>query len=90
VSIHNVNPDQLIGALLANGWQIVGERRGLYKRLTLPTETGERHTFLVPLNPEYSDYEDLMGAVLSALERLWIDGQDAHRVLHRLDPRLYQ
>jgi len=90
MSIHNVTGAQLVEAMLANNWQVVGEREGLYKRLALMDEGQPRHTLTVPLNPKYSDYDDLLGAAIGSLEVLWIDGQEAHRVLHRLDPALYQ
>ncbi|MET0416659.1 MAG: hypothetical protein ABW022_11630, partial [Actinoplanes sp.] len=60
------------------------------KRLALMDGNERRHVFLVPLNPVAADYEDLLSEVLGRLERLLIDGKDAHRVLYRLDPGLYQ
>ncbi len=89
MSIRTVAPDQLVAALLANNWQVVGERAGAYKRLKLG-ENQDRHHLLVPLDESAPEFEEMMGAALGQLEQLMLDGADARRVLHRLDPELYQ
>ncbi len=83
-------PDQLVEALLAAGWEVVGQRAGLYKRLAVVGEFGNKHMFVVPLNPEYADYNDLMNAVLRSLEDMMFAGKAARVALNRFNPELYQ
>lgn len=83
-------PDQVVAALEANGWQVVGERSGAYKRLAIPGERENRHMLLVPLDESAPEFGSMMSGLLGHLEQLMVDGADAHRVLHRLDPGLYQ
>lgn len=82
-------PERVIESLLTAGWSDIGGRAGLYRRLAVVEERGNRLTMTVPLDASYDDYEDLMGAVLSTLERLRFDGQTAQVALARINPEVY-
>jgi hypothetical protein len=90
VSIRNVKPDQVVDALIAANWNVVGERPGAYKRLALPGPSQHRHKLVIPLDESAPEFADMMGAALGQLEQLMFDGRDAHRALHRLDPDVYR
>lgn len=83
------DPAVIVDALIAAGWQVVGERAGLYKRLALVHGAETRLTFFVPLDPTYGDYDDLMRAVIQTLERMLDDGRSAQQVLGRIQPGVY-
>lgn len=90
MSIRTASGADLVAALLANNWHVVGERDGVHKRLAIVGESANRQMILVPLDQTAPEYEDMLAAALGTLENLMFDGADAHRVLHRLDPDLYQ
>jgi hypothetical protein len=90
MSIRTVSGADLVAALLANNWHVVGERDGVYKRLAILGESANRQMIVVPLDPAAPEYEDMLAAALGSVENLLFDGADARRVLHRLDPDLYQ
>ena len=90
MSWRDIRPEQLVDALLAAGWQVIGERAGLYKRLAIVDGGKRRHEYLVPLDSSKADYDDLMDAVAWSLEHLFFDGRAAHQALHRIDPALYR
>lgn len=89
MSWRDITPDRLVDALLASGWQVVGERSGVHKRLALVDDEERRHTLMVPLDPSAPEYEDLLGAVADNLERLLFDGRSASQALWHIDPELY-
>ncbi len=83
------DPQALITALLSAGWELVGERAGLYKRLAVVVPGGaQQHALMIPLDPSYGDYQDLMDGVLSYLNRLHADGVRAGKVLAAIKPEV--
>jgi hypothetical protein len=90
VSLRDVTGRQLGEALLAAGWEMAANGRG-YWRLALGGEQdgGYRHMLLVPLDESAPEYEEMMGAAGTALERLLFDGRAAFAALHRLAPDVY-
>lgn len=80
------DPEQVVEALLSAGWQVVGQRAGLYKRLAVVEQDRQRLTLTVPLGQLCADYDDLMNAALGMLEQLFFDGEKARRVLARIAP----
>lgn len=90
MSWRDITPDRLVDALLAAGWQVIGERTGAYKRLALVDGDRERFRLLVPLDESAPDYEQMLGAVASSLEGLLFDGRAARLALCRIDPELYR
>lgn len=90
MNIRTASGEDVVAALLANNWHVVGERDGVYKRLAIVGESANRQMILVPLDQTAPEYEAMLAAALGTLENLMFDGADAHRVLHRLDSDLYQ
>jgi hypothetical protein len=78
--------DAVVGALIGAGWQVVGERAGVYKRLAVVDGYLRRIPLLVPVDPAMADYADLMDVVLGTLETLFADGESARQVLDRIRP----
>lgn len=69
--------EAMIAVLEANGWTIAG-RGPAYVRLTGPT------MLIVPLEPAYADYDELMGDLFAELEMLAQHGRQAQAVLDHL------
>ncbi len=79
----------LLAAFLEAGWQVVGGRQGLYKRVAVVAGNGAKtHTMTIPLDPSYDDYQDLMDGVMAYLNRLYADGERAWKVLAEIEPDL--
>jgi hypothetical protein len=85
-SVQGVTHDAVVGALIGAGWQVIGERAGVYKRLAVVDGYLRRIPLLVPVDPAMADYADLMDVVLGTLERLFTDGESARQVLDRIRP----
>lgn len=80
------DPQSLIDALLAAGWQVVGERQRLYKRLAVVGPSGAKsHVILVPLNGYPEEMESLLNAGVDYLRRVAADGLAATRALDRIE-----
>ncbi len=60
-----VQPEDVITALVAAGWEKLGGRQGMYVRLRAPFWPHENT--IVPLDPSFADYRDDMTAALTAL-----------------------
>lgn len=86
MSVRTRTPNQVVTALLANGWQIVGERAGAYTRLARRGETQTRHMLLIPLDESAPEFDEMLSAALGQLEQLMFDGAAARNALHLLYP----
>ncbi len=80
----NATPDQLVEALEAAGWQVVGQQAGVHKRLAFVEGMGASHEMMVPLDPSAPEFERMRAAVLWKLERMVDDGEDAKKALDLL------
>lgn len=78
----DVEPQRLINALTANGWNIVGQRAGAYVRLALPD--ADRISWVVPLDESAGDFADLMDSAFACLKRDAKQGRRAAAVLDTL------
>lgn len=78
-------PRRLIAALEAAGFQRIGGRDGVYVRLAWPTS---QRTLIVPLNPNYADYADLLNSVVGELRHTAELGGIAQRVLDGIRPSI--
>lgn len=74
-----VDPHALIAALKAAGWVQVGENAGKYVRLR--TMTAGSRSYIVPLDRDADDYQDLMDDVRGDLHWMAYMGARASRVL---------
>lgn len=90
MAVQGIIPDAVVDALLAAGWEVVGERAGVYKRLAVVDGHLRRLTLVVPLDPSAPEFEELVDAVLKTLETLLFDGKSAHQVLNAIRPGVYQ
>lgn len=80
-----VDPVQLVAALTAAGWHPAGGRAGVYARLRWPGETHPRgRSTVVPLEPAYGDFADLMRCTLLELIDVADLGRRADKVLDAL------
>jgi hypothetical protein len=75
------DPQAVVAAMAAVGWEQVGGRADLYVRLRWPSS---QRTTVVPLRPDDPEYGDLMGAVMAELAQAAADGARARRVLDAL------
>jgi hypothetical protein len=85
VSADNASGTQLVDAMLAAGWQVVGGRTGVYTRLAFVEGRSTSHHIVVPLDESAPEYEHERNAVLWTLRRMADDGRDAQRALDLLE-----
>jgi hypothetical protein len=81
------DPQAVVAAMAAAGWEQAGGRADCYVRLRWP---GGQRTMIVPLRPDCADYGDLMGAVLAELARSAVEGARSRRVLDALSIEVAQ
>ncbi len=82
-----VQPDDLVAALLAAGWTTAGGQAGKYTRLNWPiTPDGRPRSAIVPLDPSFGDYGDLLNGTLAELTLLAQLGALAGQVLATVLP----
>jgi hypothetical protein len=81
VTAVSTNPQAVVAAMTAAGWEQAGGRVDHYVRLCWP---GSQRTTVVPLRPDDPEYGDLMGAVMAELAQAAADGARARRVLDAL------
>ena len=71
--------------MIAESWQIVGGRTGIYTRLRRPDQPQREASLMVPLDRTAGDYLDLMTSVVLTLRDTAQLGQRAAGVLYRLN-----
>lgn len=90
MSVRSATGQQLVDAVLAAGWSVVGSRGGAYQRPGLVNEGRVRAAIVVPLDEPAPEYEAMLSGAVRTLEGLMFDGRAAHRALHRIDPEVYR
>ncbi len=81
----DIDPHQLVQAMVDAGWRPYGGREGFYARLMWPGESHPRgRTTLVALDPAAQDFEPMLDAVLHELIDAADLGQHADAVLTAL------
>jgi len=79
-----ISPADLIAALTAYGWDVVGARAGEYTRLAITDGSRPRHMLVVPLDESAPEFELMMSQLLAHLAQLMVDGQAARQVLRQV------
>ncbi len=73
------NPTRLVEALTDCGWQVAGQRSGVYVRLDWPHTVNR--SLIVPLDQTAPEYPELLNAAVRQLEDAVRVGSDAGRAL---------
>lgn len=82
-----VNPYDLVAALGRAGWTRAGGQEGGYVRMQWPDQVRNRDaSLLIPLDPDISDYDDLMTAAMAELTFAATRGRLAARVVAEAGP----
>lgn len=75
------NPGHIIEALMDCGWQVAGQKSGVYVRLARPYQ--HNRSLVVPLDQTAPEYQELLNAAVAQLEDAVRVGSDAGRALDR-------